>query len=402
MPLSYDTLQSSTLALVRSYNKNAGRFDPPGYEKLYDDIINMRQTYLDYVKQKAEENPAANLSYLKVIDSIQFLAQQLPKPIADSPQYVQQHNILLGAVCYRYLAVCKPYQKDLLGRFFSFLGVINIENTALYNTLQKLLNISSENVIDVLSTKLYCKAYLQYLERIDRGEDTGYIPELEKQDLFLNLRSKIRESEVEPAPLTQSIKYFDVIQWVDRSLCAIDEDVKNAINSWCKVMSKQKKEFPLLREGIIGCMSHIKPAPSSFVKVLLEYLLFDDAEFEDDGVSEFKQTLNQQFTEYKKYALQGMYALTLAQLARECKPDASLVKTLNTVIEGAQKDNGIALVGLCHFFENVDLKDMPDSLRCVWGSFPELLAKLKDEIATTEIPLDEQEGDEDDMVRIGL
>lgn len=399
MPLSYDTLQNSTLTLVRSYNKNAGRFDPPGYEKLIDDISKMRNTYFDYVKQKAEENPAANLSYLKVIDSIQYLAQQLPEAKVDSPQYVQQHNILLGALCYRYLAVCKPYQKDLLGQFFSFIGVINIENTALYNTLKKLLNISSENVIDRLSIKLYCNAYLQYLGRIDKCEDTGYVSEFEKKDFFRNLQSKISESEVEPAPLTQSIKYFDVIQWVDRSLCAIDEDVKNAINSWCKVMSKQKNKFPLLREGIIGCMSHIKPVPSSFVKVLLEYLLFDDAKYEDDGVSKFEETLYQQFTEYKKYALQGMYALTLAQLASKCNPDASLVKTLNTVIEGAQEDNGIALVGLCHFFENVKLKDIPVSLSCVWGSFPELLAKLKDEIATTEIPLDEQE---EDMVCIGL
>ncbi len=403
MPLSYDTLHSSTLALVKSYNKNAGRFDPPVYEALHRNVLMMREMYLDNVRQKPEKSAEANLSYLKAIDSITHLARQLPKVTRDSPEYIQQHNILLGALYYRYLIVKESYTKKICGRFFSLIGAINIENTALYTTLKNLLNISLENVIDGLSISLCCKAYLEYLESLDKCENTGYIPECEKKEFFDNLRSKIKEFDVESVPLLQSIKYVDVIQWVDGLLCAIDEDMESAIKSWCEVMSNQQNKFPLSRQDIIGCMSDVKSAPSFFVRVLLDYLLLDDATFEeDDSVSKYKETLDQRFSEYKKSVLQGIYALTLAQLASKYNADRSLVKTLNTAIEGAQEGNGIALVALDHFFKNVKLSDIPDSLCCVWGSFPEFLDELRDEIATTEFPPGEEDGPEEDMVCIGF
>lgn len=394
MPYPYAELQESTQALIKTYNGQASRFKPLEYHALLKKIIGegekgiggMRYTYKNYVQQKPVENPSENIDYLKAIDSIVYLAKQLPKVSPQTPECCQQQNILLGALYYRYSLVSEFYTKNFFGQLFSWWKVIDIKKTALFNTLEEMLGISKDNQLDSLSISMCCRAYIEYLNQIDDCKNTAYIPVPERIVFFGKLRNLINlcESERSSAAMLVEIKYLEVIQHVDALLCETHAQLYKVLPSFFislqkKLNTQKAQKNTLSRAQIVDCVLTLDSLPSTFMKNLIDYLLPEGVTLKTEDFSEFKQAINRDFDQFKKSTLLGMYVITLT----EAKSKNLLhINTILTSVVGDMRmgEEEDALIFLDYFLEQSRAEIPASILNPTWGSFSNLKQTLAKEI----------------------
>ena len=332
-PPSYAELHESTLALLRAFNSASKRYVPPSYAQLYERIGTMVGKYRQLVAEKPKTffgvKPEPNPMHIEMIERLCYLAEHLPKSVTEgSPEQIQQHNILLGALFYLYLIIDGRYNGTCTGRFFSYMKLISVNASALYRTINDMLGISEENILDKLSIVTRCSAYLEYLRSIGtRGEDvTPYIPK-GFDGFFEGLQAQIAKAEDESRPMEQQMGRLRVVQSFDAILRDTANQVSAGLSLYCPLLSenlKGKKELP--REEMITLLSTLKLSPLAFE--IINYLLRDDEVLKNEGAAKFLNDMQGRLETYNQFTLLGMYLIMLVN----CVKLPLVTETLNIAI----------------------------------------------------------------------
>lgn len=398
VPPPYEVLRVSTSTLIREFNRAAKRYQPPPYAQLYEQICGMADSYKQRVAEKSVsllewligKKPEPDSMRIEIIDRIYYLARHLPTSVAEgSAEQIQQHNILLGALFYPYLLIDASYNEPYTARFFSYVGLINVDKTALYSTIKDMLNISDENKLDELSIATRCSAYLDYLrERGVRGENlASYVPQ-GNDNFFQQLQARIALAQSESKPVAKQIEYLKLIQSFEAILNNTDTEVSAGLIPYCDSLTKAlKTQQTLSRAEMVASLSKIKM--SLLASDVINYLLQDGEILTRERAPAFLEDMKGRLAIYSQFTLLGMYVVMLVKSGSQFP---LVTETLNTAIgitpaEVMDQDTCVlTLSSLHHYLQKLFLT--PHNLDCsLWGTSQGLLKAVEDELTFQNKPV---------------
>jgi hypothetical protein len=202
----------------------------------------------------------------------------------------------------------------MTGKIFTQLGWIK-DATGMYPIIKELLAITEENKLDSLNILTRCRAYLQYMRKIQLEKPSDlirYIPQ-GGEGFFQKLEERVREAEDLSRPMLDQIKYLTVIQSFDALLAKTRDEVCAGLRLFSTSLSALfiKPDSQLSREAMVACLQGIQPKPSSLVCELINYLLPDDATMNKAELSSFAGKIEARLAVYNQFTLLGMYVMVL-------------------------------------------------------------------------------------------
>jgi hypothetical protein len=392
IPPLYSALRETTAVLVRIFDRTSGRYFPPPYEVLVREISVMEAKYRRRVAEKPNTvtsvvfgKPVVNSQYLALIDGIRYLAEFLPRAEPDSAEYIEQHSILLGSLLHFYLKIDDTYDKDITGKIFTKLGYTK-DVTGMYPIIKELLAITEVNRLDSLNVLTRCRAYLEYLRKIQIENPSDlirYVPS-GVEEFFQQLEARVKEAEDFSRPMLDQIKYLTVIQSFDALLAKTSDEVCVGLRLFSTSLAVllKKTESPLSRDAMVACLQATQPKPSPLVCELINYLLPDDATLNKVDYSGFASKMKARLAVYNQYTLFGMYMMVLE------KSDLTLpvvTETLKTALgitssEVISEDlRNQSIEPLYFYLQKLPVID-PTDLDCgPWGTFQGLLRAVEEQ-----------------------
>ena len=263
MPLSYEELHRATAEVEQIFNDFSRRYCPPTYELLRERCSEMERTYRQHVGKKGNLFWALSpdLVRLEEITCITRLIESLPKTIPPaSPERNSAQNIILGALFYRRLSIKASYEDALGGKVLSYApsfvrGLFSREHaSALYQTIEDVLELNAEKTLDDLSVATCCRAYLLYLRERGATRKSAYIRD--EPDFFEKLEAMMVRAEAGSRRDAEQVQHLTAIQSIAAMLRKTDAEVCAGLSSFSATLStKLNSQASFTRQDMIACIS---------------------------------------------------------------------------------------------------------------------------------------------------
>jgi len=344
IPPSYEQLQQSTLELQQIFNKATNRYEPPSYDILLDRILKMQKNYCIHVKKKGNRFYATkpDPDREEEIACITRLIDSFPETSPGSLKRHYVHNILLGALFYRYKAIEKSYRES----YSEYLRISDKRCSALYLTIEEMLGLQTDrgSSIDSLSVATCCRAYFEHLRSIDLKKQSLYVRP-EEVKFFTNLEAQIDRAESDSRGVAEQMNCLESIQAIADLLNKTHREVRLGLDSLSTGLTKAllTKEV-LSREEIIKILHATDLSP--LVKAMIDYLISDDKTLNkpdepllvEKMIEDFMEEMKRNLTVYNQYTLLGAYVMMLKKIPAE---QTGLKKTLNIAMNAASIRNAL-------------------------------------------------------------
>lgn len=351
-PPCYSDLQHTTASLNAHYREFAHRYKPPHYDVLLERIKKMEHSYREQVKEKKNFlfSLKPDRDRLEEINCIRRLLESLPKSITGSPEQAKYQQILLGALYYRRIVIRHSYV-NLVSRTLvvvPFIGAaVGSENSsALYQCIEKMLDISLENKLDNLSFIEGCEAYQQYLIEKNAMVKSAFIRD--EPDFYNKLEAFIAKYKPRAQHLESEMIHLNALQNLGLLLNKIAIEVNKALTPFAFALNEQLKiESKLLsstratlsREKIVGVLRQL--SFSNLVKSAIYTFLPDDIYVDVKSMANFLGMLKAWQEVTNQYTLLGGYVFLLRTIAQVDQNHPDLFMTLSKAIDVLRPGNSI-------------------------------------------------------------
>ena len=370
VPPSYEELYRATSKLQEIFHKDAHHYSLPVYELLCEtisgtkaangvDLVDgMESIYQRHVNEKPPlfgglYKLSADPTRVEEIACITKLVVDLneKQTLPGSPERNQAHNIILGALIYRQLAIKASYTETYIGKLLSHIIWWDRENaSALYKTLVDVLKIGPDNTLDDLSVVTCCSAYRNYLKEQGATINSAYIRN--EPDFFSQLESIISNAAEDARVISERIKPLIALQSIAEVLHKTDEEICVGLPKLAAILSKKlATKESLSRDDMIACMPPITVL-SERVTTFISYLLHDEMVVNKENIDKFVSILRDRLAGNSQYILLGAYAIGL----NDTQTDSDLTRALKKAMGALRPGNAIddeakdwALIALGHY-----------------------------------------------------
>ncbi|ASQ45425.1 hypothetical protein [Legionella clemsonensis] len=375
----YRYLHNNTNILHDTFNKLINRYIPPTYEQVRQKVSSFPEKYNEKVNKKS--GLLVNTTRGLRLDQSACISLLLPKlPEEGSVQEINQaHNILLGAVIYRFLRIKKSYKP----KYYSYFGY-SPKDSCTYQILEEDFEFDKQQ-LDAETIATCCEAYLAYLEQevvttIGKKQKVGdqfpYIKE--DVDFYKNLKAIIRDARAIAQPITAQLKIISFVQSVAVSFRTMDNNALEVLPKLSSVVSNKLKKSPaqeLTSEDVAELLDTIHPAVNEAAKETLKLVLPDMVTSKgvftkviisnsspirtEDKYLSFQDYVQEALIMNSQYALLGAYILALSRSEAD-KPE--LKDALNHAIAAQgvnQLDEKTKKWGLVAFHNYVTIPGIP-------------------------------------------
>ncbi|MDP1604794.1 MAG: hypothetical protein Q8M03_16190 [Legionella sp.] len=428
---SYEKLVTKTASLKRDF---VGRYSNPTYEETCRLISQLKKTYCTNKKDPASASWSSGffpdkkdirLEQIALIEQLgkrvkegvtkQLIAEGLDGDFqratdveTDTEEEKAKKKKEIEKKIEKKNAICEAANNTLLGALVHRRWRLILEhawtgpdNCALKRTIDELLAINDKNPLDPLTISTFCEAYLNYLQKIENGKanytEYSYIKTkiAKKYDFFGEIQETINNDEVRAGCvyISRLLSFVEFVQTIPPILTPYREKFMDMVAELKKLLTeKLVDEEEIGRDEVLEFLATIKPTRPELVDFIKEYILQPGIKVNESSLSLFIENITYRIDVYCRYALIGVYMMTLY----ECS-DEDLHKTFYKAIkvdehnslDGAEIRN--ALKGLNCFIEK--FPDFPGNSGFVgnmgpWGFGNNFKKKLEQRIQTFERPVE--------------
>ena len=388
VPPSYEELHQATFELEQTFNEFSNRYFPPTYELLRERCGQIEQIYRQHVGRKTNRIWALSPDPLRLeeITCITRLVDSLPKTFPPgSPQRNPAQNIILGALLYRRLSIKASYDDTLGGKVLSYVpsfvrSFFSRENaSALYQTIEEVLELKADKALDDLCVSTCCRAYLNYLRERGATRKSAYIRD--EPDFYEPLEGIIAHADTKSGVMAEKLKPLVAIQSIAEMLRKTDVEICAGLPVLADLLTlKLKSKANFSRQDMIDFMktTGLSLRVQSFIAELLPNKMIVN----QGNCATFVETMKPRLLRHSQYILLGAYVVVLKE-SHGFSPDLSMALNLSI---GALKPGNVlddegrkwALLGLMNYLALPDLsRDFDFKL---WPSFYSLNDKVKKQV----------------------